>query len=540
MKVLAVTEKCDPIGHQRDGGARVIDSLREALGKSLKIMQFGKTLSHSATWHFDYPFDHPNRFNRRIHNGPFIARKIKEVEEEFSHILFIHLSMQFDYLGSNCEVWTFPMLLTPSYTASGEHVPPLYLEKEKRALRHSNYILTPSHMEKKQLLETYQVPSEKIRVVPRGISMAFLNKPKQRVIQQPLNFCSVGSIKPQKNTLELLTLFEMITKQMPGACLDIIGPVQDLSYGREVRKIIREKHLNVSLTEHLPPHKLFKRLEHAHFHLSTARCETFGRSIFETLASGLPNLILDGKNASKDFLSHLPYIHYAQSMSELVSALDKMICQYKHLSQMALEIGTLYEDSFLSRLLIGTLQNKETIIISDYDGTLYHKEDQAKTEECIEAFNQYSQKVICSARGIDDLLREVEENGIQADWIIGGSGAIVTDGKGELLWIHPLPPQTKVNLTKLRPMQYRGQVYQFSAPASYKTQHLGLRCETYGETLYFSEWKASKLHAALRLLKHIEWKGNVEVRGDGPYDMELITFFDGTLVNQQQQEKLNV
>ena len=95
MKVLLVTEKCNPHASQRDGGARLVDTMQKALGEALKIMQFGPEMESSATWRFDYPFDKPNRFERRLAHAHFIGKKVQEVQKQFTHIIFVHVSMQF-------------------------------------------------------------------------------------------------------------------------------------------------------------------------------------------------------------------------------------------------------------------------------------------------------------------------------------------------------------------------------------------------------------------------------------------------------------
>lgn len=520
MKMLVVTEKCDPRGGQRDGGARVIDSLKQVLGANLKIMQFGPTSDKNVSWCFDYPFDHPNRFEKRVINGDFIAKKIQEVESQFTHIIFIHASMQFGLthypLRKDLIVWTFPMFLTPSYKASGEVVPSIYFEKEKEALSFSTYILTPSHLERKQLIEIYGVDEKKIALVPRGVDTALLS-PEKRKITGPLKFCTIGSIKRQKNILELISLFHKITDALPNSSLKMIGPIQDEDYGMHVMDKIEELNLQnqIELTGHIPPSQLGKELKGMHIHLSTTLCETFGRSIFETLSSGLPNIVMKGENAATEFLQHLPYIHFFSSHEEVIEVIRTFSANYSTLSSMSLEIGKLYDDKILSRLLAATICKKEPLAVCDFDGTLFHKDDPEKTHRCMEAFKKFPKRAICSARFPKDLLERIKPYDLQVDWIIGGSGSIITDGSGTALWTHLLT--------------------QTSGAADQLPEVLGLRREVYQGVAFINPWEASKLHAVNRLLREIEWEGQVKVFGDGPYDLELITYFGGTLINSHTE-----
>ena len=95
IKILLVTEKYNPVETQRDGGARLVTTLKQAFGNNLQIMQFGKNYNDKATFCFNYPFASSNRFKRRLANAHFIVEKIKSVEKYFTHVIFIHLSMQF-------------------------------------------------------------------------------------------------------------------------------------------------------------------------------------------------------------------------------------------------------------------------------------------------------------------------------------------------------------------------------------------------------------------------------------------------------------
>lgn len=62
------------------------------------------------------------------------------------------------------------------------------------------------------------------------------------------------------------------------------------------------------------------------------------------------------------------------------------------------------------------------IAISDFEGTLFHKNDPEKTKRYIKAFKRFSTKVICSARSIHDLLEKMQSYNLEVDWIIGYSG----------------------------------------------------------------------------------------------------------------------
>ena len=49
------------------------------------------------------------------------------------------------------------------------------------------------------------------------------------------------------------------------------------------------------------------------------------------------------------------------------------------------------------------------------------------------------------------------------------------------------------------------------------------------------DWKASKFRSTHKLLNYINWKGQVCVFGDGPYDTELLNYFDGVLITHKPE-----
>lgn len=552
MKILLVTEKCGPTETQRDGGARLVETLQRAFGDSLMIMQFGPKADSSATWHFDYPFNFPNRFERRLANAPFIAEKVKSVEGDFTHVVFSHVSMQFGLvnlpLREEVQVWTFPMFLTPSYRVSGEVVPESYFDREQLTLQNSNNILTPSHLEKRQLIDVYSIPGERMHVIPRGVDTRFL-APKVRTLHGDPIFCSVGSIKPQKNTLGLIRLFASLKARFPGSMLRIIGPIQDVAYFADVQTEIQNLGLveGVEWTGYIPPNMLAEAIKDAHLHLSTSTCETFGRSIFETLASGLPNIARTTNNAAAEVLKHLPYARFVDNPIEAVKIIEEMLKNLEKLSSMALEIGSLYDDEMLSQLLVAKICNKDFIVISDFDGTLFHKDDPEKTLRCINTFRTFPKRIICSARPIPDLLDRLKTYNLEVDWIVGCGGSIVTNGSGEIFWHTPLELNDIAHLETILPQSRRieieGEVVQLVTPAELIPSLFGVRVEIYQNTAFIAHWEASKLRAVHRLLRHINWLGRVHVFGDGPYDNEIITYFDGILItpaptsdNRQRKE----
>ncbi|MBP6831075.1 MAG: glycosyltransferase [Deltaproteobacteria bacterium] len=538
MRLLVVTEKCGPELAARDGGARLIASLQRAFGDDLAIAQFGRRADAAARWHHPYPVTGGDRFSRRLANASFVADRVREMAPGFTDVAFVHVSMQFAVGADSLpgvRTWTLPMFLTPSYVASGEVVPAAYTEAEQRVLASTGRIITPSHLERRQMSDEYGVPGERVRVVPRGVESG-LFPPLVRSLRGAPLLCSVGSIKRQKNTVGLVRLFAGVRARHPDARLRVIGGVQDEPYAAEVRAEIRRLDLDdcVELVGYLPPSALSGALAEAHLHLSRSACETFGRAIFETLAAGIPNVARAQHNAAAEFLARVPYARFEDDDTRALDAIDELLADLPRLSAMAGEVGALFDDEALGQTLAAELDDRDVIAVSDYDGTLFHKHDSDRTRRSVAAFRRFPARIVCSARPVADLVAALDDHGLEADWIVGCSGGVVADGRGRVLWSTPLDPRDIAALEAHLPTSKRihcgNEVVQLSADADSLPPLPGYRVETYQGTAFISRWEASKLRAVHRLLRHLDWRGRVRAFGDGPYDEELLAYFDGTLI----------
>ncbi|MBK8262666.1 MAG: glycosyltransferase [Nannocystis sp.] len=539
MRFLVVTEKCNPAVELRDGGARLVTSLRRSFGDDLDVMHFDEGDASSAgdaRWRNRYEPEAGDRFERRLARAGFIADRIHQVVHHYTHVLFVHVSMAFGLARrplTGVETCMFPMFLTPSYVASGECVPAAYTAMERAALTMMDRVLTPSHLERHQIVDFYGLPPGRVRVVPRGVDRELMS-PRVRELHGPPVFCSVGSIKRQKNTVGLVRIFAAIQRRLPEARLHVIGPVQDAAYAIEVEQEVERLGLGraIEWSGHVAPLDMPAALDECHVHLSASTCETFGRAMFETLASGLPNVIPLAQNAAAEHLVGTPYTFFYDDLAGVHTAVDQVLSGYSLWSALALEIGEIFNDDLLGGLLRAEICKTDILAVSDYDGTLYHKDDPERTRRCVAAFERYSHRVICSARPLPDLLQAMSGLSLTAHHVIGWSGAVVADGQGRTLWRSPLSAAELQSLaaglpSAATPVVADGEALQFALAGIDVAVPPGMRVETYQGTTYFSRWDNSKLHAVHRLLRHLRWGGRVRSFGDGRHDTPLLSYFDG-------------
>jgi hydroxymethylpyrimidine pyrophosphatase-like HAD family hydrolase len=201
----------------------------------------------------------------------------------------------------------------------------------------------------------------------------------------------------------------------------------------------------------------------------------------------------------------------------------------------AQSIRQLFGSNRLNSLLKSTVTGGKSLVVSDFDGTLFHKDSVNRTQRSISAFMTYPVRVICSSRSIPELLNKCRELAIEPDYFIGWGGAVITDLKGEVIWIRDLSESEskllEVEDQTAQPRSFCEKVIQYSSCVEpTKTLKVQFSIQEFQSKFYFNSKSATKLLATIKLLDIIDWKGLVEAFGDGQYDLEYLKYFDGTLV----------
>jgi len=542
-KYLLVTEKFKPICNQRDGGSMLVNDLVHAFGDNLDVMNFSveENIDSSCRFNFIYPKKEKSRFNRRVGNSSFISEQIQSVVANYDVIIFIHLSLLFNFSKRNnpkINIVTFPMFTSKSYSLSGENgISDEYISLEKQALRISDKIITPSYFEKKQLVNDFHINADKIVVIPRRIDKDLFSGTK-RTLREQIHFCSVGSIKKQKNTLELVRLFGKLTKDLDGT-LTIIGAIQDDIYYKEVVDELSKLNIEdkVEIKGFIKQSDIKKELEEKHIHLSVSNCETFGRSIFETLSLGIPNICSNIDNAAYDFLKYYDGAHFFENENEFDSIIKDVINNYEFYSESSLKQVKVFSSKVLNEIIVSEILNQEPIVVCDFDGTIFHKNSLSKTIESISIFNKYSIRIICSSRGANDLINYCKQYKINADYIIAWNGAVALNNKFDVLWLNAFTENEKHELEKLnlspelyqeRIIQYKGEDIDSSKLPNFVEK------QVYSDACFYIHKENQKLSAIIKLLERFNIKGRVNAFGDGDNDLEFLKYFDGCFMKNDE------
>jgi glycosyltransferase involved in cell wall biosynthesis len=140
------------------------------------------------------------------------------------------------------------------------------------AVKRASRVLTVSERTKRDLIELYDVPPERIVVTPNGVDPAF--SPGSGAHDYVL---SVGAIQPRKNQLAALDAALAL-----GLPLVVVGPEKDASLTAELRQ------RGARVEGYVETARLAELYRGAACLVQSSRYEGFGLPVVEAMASGTP------------------------------------------------------------------------------------------------------------------------------------------------------------------------------------------------------------------------------------------------------------
>lgn len=185
------------------------------------------------------------------------------------------------------------------------------------AFRHPSIktVLAPSHNSEKYLIEL-GVPSEKIRLVGRGVDATFFNNSKRNSqLRQKLApngellLLCVSRLSLEKGFEFLAEAYEEISRRaltdqsLPLTKLVITGGNANPNIERNIKSYFESRHLDVNFTGPLSGEPLAEIFASADLFLFPSLTETYGQVIQEAMASGLP-VIARGEGGPVDLVIH--------------------------------------------------------------------------------------------------------------------------------------------------------------------------------------------------------------------------------------------
>jgi glycosyltransferase involved in cell wall biosynthesis len=158
----------------------------------------------------------------------------------------------------------------------------LFRTQVPRSVRRADRVLTGSERTKRDLVERYQLPEEKIVVTPYGVDPTFSPEGPRGEGHYAL---FVGAIQPRKDPLGAVEALAMLDGDLR---LVLVGP--EKRDGEQIREAVRRLGLEgrVELAGHVERDELAALYRGAACLVFPSRYEGFGLPVLEAMASGTP------------------------------------------------------------------------------------------------------------------------------------------------------------------------------------------------------------------------------------------------------------
>lgn len=305
-----------------------------------------------------------NKFLARLENISYNNKLVVERIDNYDLVIIVHClqAMGLERILTKEQlkkIIVLPMLLAGSYQKSGDIVPQEYIDAEKNILGAVGSIITPSATERDYVVSKYNVEPSKITVIPRAVGREFVGN-SRKLCHDKIELCYVASFKNQKNNIEAIKLVKKLQDLQVEARLHLAGTLQDASVYQQCQDYVTQNKLSENVIFHgiMSQAALADFYSNMDFNVSTSLCETFGRSIFEGLAMGLPTLAYDCleeviylTNREKGIIFVKNYIEMAESIKYILKQQT-----YEMLSEEAINIGRRFSYKTQEQSILSTIE----------------------------------------------------------------------------------------------------------------------------------------------------------------------------------------
>lgn len=239
-----------------------------------------KELTEAGVIHYQLPVDKKSFFNI-LKMIPELARIIQKEEIDIVHA------------RSRVPAWI-------AYFACRRTARPLITTCHGYYSRHlfsypmgwGKFVICPSQIIAKHMIEDFGVPQERIRLIPRSVDLErFRYKPPEKKKLEEFNVGMIARITPLKGHLDFIKAMAKVSRSIPRFKIWIVGdaPPSKGAYKEQVQVLVRRLglwHCTEFLGNQRDVQAILANLDL--LVLATTTHEAFGRVIIEAQAAGVP------------------------------------------------------------------------------------------------------------------------------------------------------------------------------------------------------------------------------------------------------------
>ncbi len=257
-------------------------------------------------------------FLRRIERAKELADFFKENSLfNYDLVYILHLANAFSLVSQNLlpleKTVFFPMMTSAHYNIFSK-VPEEYIKQEKQVLSKAKHISSPSDDEIREIISKFKIEKEKFFKVHRGFNENCFPAQERFEIgtEKKLNLFSANGIRQQKDHLFLIPVVKYLIKKGFKVKVHLTGndgKSHNPLYNEYLKNFLREIHF-YNLEKEFIIHGVVSEEEMVSIMSSSdiavypSIVETFGKSVLESVVSGLPTVVCKDVPAFSEFIEH--------------------------------------------------------------------------------------------------------------------------------------------------------------------------------------------------------------------------------------------
>jgi glycosyltransferase involved in cell wall biosynthesis len=155
--------------------------------------------------------------------------------------------------------------------------------------RRARAVVTVSETSRRDLIEHYGLPEERVVAIPNGVAPRFLDAQAaaiEPIVDRPLRVLAIGTLQPRKNLLRLLAAVRRVAVERP-VHLRVVGP--DGHGAALIREALADAgDVQVDVAGYVAEEDLVREYTGADMLVYPSIYEGFGLPLVEAMACGLP------------------------------------------------------------------------------------------------------------------------------------------------------------------------------------------------------------------------------------------------------------